>query len=213
MPEPHTTIDRQREDRETTAVFCHLMRPASHDEPADRVAARQNEAFALIYSRAARVCRAVCALARIEPGEREDLFQQTMMELFAAVKAGRFDGACTVFTFAYTIAQRRCVDHVRKLIKRALAEEGTEMNSRQAADMETSTCARAALAQVREAHPRWVEAFVPLALGEVTVEQTVASLAVTDAWFRNIVMNVRKAIREACLAHCGVDDCTEVSTA
>lgn len=193
-----------------TGAFLQMMRPRERGETESQAARRKHRAFELVYPRCRRIVMSVCSKNHIDFAEREDLLQQTMLELFTAVQERELDGRCTVFTFAYTIAHRRSVDLIRKQLHRGEAEANAEQSDRVEAGWDTAACAQAALKDVEVAHPRWFEVFVLMALGNLSSEEAAETLGVSAAWLRNILVAIRKTIRESCVHHCGVEDCTEV---
>ncbi len=212
-------VDRPSID---TQEFMRLMHSGKPEDAAD--------AFNVIYAPAKALCRAACGRTGVfNEDDQLDLFQQTMLDLFR-VGWRTFDSKCSLSTFIYGIAVRRCADFHRSkgrnlpdsFVKRASvdsprAEEGEsdldteDLHSRKDS-FEQRVCAQMAIQELERLYPREAQALRDYVEGALSHDELARLLKLTLASLGNLISRIRRELKRLCHDHCGSADCTAVVT-
>lgn len=207
--------ERRRID---TQEFMRLMSTGETKDAAD--------AIKLVFLPAKAICRAACRVSRISnEHDQEDVFQQTLLDLVRSAWK-TFDGRCSLSTYIYGIATRRCADFYRKrgrgLPEAPASQDKADSSSEydpardqvdeRKASFEQRVCAQMAIQELERVDPRGARALRTYVEEELSHEELARLLGVTLASLGNLVSRLRRELRRLCEEHCGSSDCTAVVT-
>lgn len=166
--------------------------------PIDQAAAGDEEAFAVLMQRMAPLIHSQVRSFRCAGTEDEDLAQEALLGLLAAVRSFRPDGGASFTTYATTCIRRRLISVVRHSGSRALREQSLEDDPDlpdSAADpalrLQEQEGAEALLQKLHQRLTPLEYKVLLLRLSDCSYEETAARLGTTKKAVDNAVQRLR----------------------
>lgn len=169
--------------------------------PIRQAAAGDQEAFAVITARMAPLIHAQVQTFRCVGAEDEDLAQEALLGLLAAVRSYQSERGASFTTYATTCIRRRLISVVRRCAPRADYERPLEDDLELADDtgdpalqlQEQETLDRL-LSQLRQRLTPMEYQVLRLRLSDISYQEIAARLAVTKKSVDNTVQRIRRKL-------------------
>ena len=175
----------------------------NHQLPIAAAAAGDQEAFSLIVHRMEPLIRAQIHVCRCDGTEDEDLAQEALMGLLAAVRTYRPDGGAAFTTYATTCIRNRLLSAARRVAPRTAQEvplEEEEDVSDATADpalrLQEQEAAQRLLGLMRQRLTKQEYTVMLLRLSDCSYEEIAAKLGITKKAVDNAIQRLRHKIRQ-----------------
>ena len=170
--------------------------------PIAAAAAGDQEAFRLIVHRMEPLIKAQIHVCRCDGTEDEDLAQEALMGLLAAVRTYRPDGGAAFTTYATTCIRHRLLSAARRVGKtdrEVPLEEDTELSddtADPALRLQEQEAAQRLLRLMRKRLTELEYTVMLLRLSECSYEEIATRLGITKKAVDNAVQRLRRKIRQ-----------------